>query len=385
MNIALIALSRSGKQITPPLTLAYMATLLEQRRHIVRIYDSALTPDQPLRSAFQQLRGFRPQVVVVAGNSIEGLSEAAQAFQQEDQRCTLLPLQLRSDDLDAGWVCSSVAKWFERHNVGRTSRSDILLPIANGTLDQLPFPARHLLSLEGYNLRAAGGELQTTLLVGGRASASDELMVLRTPAQIIAELRSVSHEFGLRHYLFPGIPLTIDRAWLYELLTRLVDASLNVHWEAIVEPELLDEALIAHMGRAGCEMVHFNLDGAKVFDTSAARDELRHVVSYFRQHNIYTRAEVKLEPVYEAIARLVDVAATFGLDDVRFSAVDPSAAGPNLPNLEDIARKRYDEGRDRQKYIDRFGTTLGNLIWRLRGPRQTSSFSNLSEDQERAV
>jgi hypothetical protein len=385
VNTALIALPRSGKQITPPLTLAYMATLLEQRRHIVRIYDSALTPEQPLRSAFQQLRGFRPQVVVVAGDSAEGLSLAEEAFHQEDQRCMFLPIQLRADDLDAGWVCSSVAKWFERHNAGRSGRSDTLLPITGGTLDQLPFPARHLLSLEGYNMRAVGGELQTTLLVGGSASASDGRMVLRAPAQIIAELRSVSHEFGLRHYLFPGIPLTTDRSWLYELLTRLVDAKLNVHWEATVEPELLDEALIAHMGRAGCEMVHFNLDGARVFDTSAARDELRHVVSYFRQHTIYTRAEVKLEPVYESIARLVDVAATFGLDDVSFSAIDQHAAGSDLSDLEGLARKRYDEGRDRQKYINRFGATLGNLIWRLRGPRQTSPFGNLPEDQERAV
>jgi hypothetical protein len=384
VNTALIALPRSGRPLLPPLTLAYLATLLEQRRHIVRIYDLALPGMPTLQATIQQLRGFRPQVVVLAGESSEALGEATSLLQAETNFVPL-PLQIRPDDLDAGWVCASVLQWYERFEATQSAEEGITLPIVSGTLDQLPFPARHLLSLEAYELRAVGGELQTSLLVGGTASANNGRLVLRAPAQIIAELRSVSQEFGLRHYLFPSVSLSSDRAWLYELLTRLVDAKLQVSWETIVDPEQLDEALIAHMGRAGCELVFFQLDAARVFDTSAARDRLRSIVGSFRQHGIYTRTEVKLEPEYESIARLVDVAATFGLDDVRFTALTQPTIGDEGANFEALARQRYDEGRDRQRYVDRFGATLGNLIWRLRGPRSSTSTDEFAEDQERAV
>jgi hypothetical protein len=384
MNTALIALPRSGKPLLPPLTLAYLATLLEQRRHIVRIYDLALPGMPSLQTTIQQLRGFRPQVVVLAGESTEDLGEATSLLQAETN-WTPLPLQIRPDDLDAGWVCASVLQWYERFEAVQSAEAGLTLPIVTGTLDQLPFPARHLLSLEAYDLRAVGGELQTSLLVGGTTSPHSGRLMLRAPAQIVAELRSVSQEFGLRHYLFPSIALSTDRAWLYELLTRLVDARLQVSWETIVDPEQLDEGLIAHMGRAGCELVFFQLDAARVFDTSAARDSLRRTVGYFRQHGIHTRAEVKLEPEYESITRLVDVSTTFGLDDVQFTAsTQGTPHGDATTDFAAIARQRYDEGRDRQRYVERFGATLGNLIWRLRGPRSTSP-DELEDEQERAV
>jgi hypothetical protein len=377
----MIALPCAGKPVLPPLTLAYVATLLEQRRHIVRIYDMALEPEITVDTAIQPLRSFRPQVVVVAGETPDMVGVVVDAL-HEDHHSLVLPVQMSRSGVDANYVCAGVLQWLDKQQIAHPApaRAPVAGPI---DLDDLPLPARHLLSLERYPLRAVGGELQTTLVIGACESA-DGRVALRSPTQIVAELRSVSREFGVRHYLIPEVPVTLDRAWLVELLTRLCDANIGVGWETTAAPDQLDTGLVAHMARAGCESVHFQLDAAKVFESTADREQLRRAVEHLRDHTIFTRATVKLVPPYESIPHLVDVAATFGLDDVRFDVarVEAASVGADETQLREIARQIYDQGRDRQRFINRFGPALGSLIWKLRGPRNNPA--NL-DDESMAV
>lgn len=384
MNIALIALSAGGKQPTPPLTMAYLATLLEQRRHIVRIYDLALEPELPVATALRPLHSFRPQVVIFSGEREELLVAAVNALKLE-QHTHVLSTPMSRTGIDAPHVCASVLAWLyrqERLEGAPLSSGGEIDPEVG--LDALPFPARHLLSLEHYELRAAGGELQTTLPIG--AMGAEHRVILRSPTQIVAELRSVSHEFGLRHYLFPDLPITFDRAWLFELLTRLCDAHLEIGWEATADADQLDEATIRHLARAGCETLCFDLDAALVFESTATRARLRTVVDLAREQSIFLRANVKIEPPYESVPRLVDVAATFGLDDVRFDVLNAEAVGVSSESshIQAMVRQIYDAGRDRQRFISRFGPTLGNLIWRLRGPQRHHPPKSLDDDGIRA-
>lgn len=379
MNVALIALPPEGTSVIPPLALAYIAGVLEQRRHIVRIYDLALHSDLPLGAAFRPLRAFRPQVVVVAGDRLALLEAAIETLSGQHHR--ILPIRLSRESLEVGCVCAQVLAWIDKQCLAEDDNLVINQQRegpdhSNLDLDRLPLPARHLLSLESYELRAVGGELQTTLLIGGRPDEGSGGVVLRSPAQIVTELRSVSREFGIRHYLFPGVKLTTDREWLHELLTRIDDANLGIGWDANADADLLDEGLLAQMARAGCERLLFSLDAARVFESTAARTHFKQTVAFARQQGIYASAELYLEPPYESIPHLVDVAATFGLDDVAFNvrtalAQDQTASGRSADDqrLEELARQRYSVGRSRQQLIDRYGPTLGMVIWKLRSWR----------------
>ena len=67
LKIAFIALPHAEDPIiTPPLPVGYLAALLEQQRHIVRIYDLALHDLTAPADALGPLRAFRPHIVVVA-------------------------------------------------------------------------------------------------------------------------------------------------------------------------------------------------------------------------------------------------------------------------------------------------------------------------------
>jgi hypothetical protein len=314
------------------------------------------------------LRSFRPHVVVVAGESSEMLAAVA-AVLRADASAVVVTAPMSRSGLDALRVCPGVLR-----RILMQTRAEPGAGLgASLSLDQLPFPARHLLSLERYPLRAVGGELQTTVLIGV-CDAEDERTVLRSPTQIVAELRSVAQEFGIRHFLLPGVPVTEDREWLKEWLTRLAEAALGIRWEAIAQPGRLDADMVALMAHAGCEALRFQIDAAQVFESTTAREQVRQAVTWARQHGIFRRGDVTLVPPYESIPYLVDVAATFGLDDVRFDVAHEEAvsAGFDETELRELARQIYNQGRDRQRFITRFGPALGNLIWRLRGPRSTA-------------
>lgn len=367
MNMALIALPSARKQAHPPLTVAYLATLLEQRRHIVRIYDLALEPGSALTPVLSLLRSFRPHVIVVGGEDAELVAAVAEAL-RDGHSGTVLAVPMSRSGLDAPQVCGSVLRRIMAQT-GEDARLDSVT-----TLDQLPFPARHLLSLERYALRAVGGELQTTLQIGCACNDNGRI-ILRSPDQIVAEMRSVAQEFGFRHFLIADVPITGDREWLTHYLDCLDEARLGIYWEAPVQLGYLDAELITSMARTGCEALCFQIDAAHVFESAALREQVRREVACARQHGIFSRGEVTLAPPYESIPYLVDVAATFGLDDVRFEVAKIEAVdvGFDAEQLIDIARKMYDRTRDRQRFIERFGPALGNLIWQLRGPRSMAS------------
>jgi hypothetical protein len=371
VNMALIALPCKGQPVLPPLPLSYLATLLEQRRHIVRIYDLALEPQQPLRIQLQPLRTFQPKLIIVAGDQPEVLQDALDAL-HADHHTHVLPLQMSRSGIDAACVCAKVIEWIDEQgsfDERSTRRSSTTL---YQDIDHLPSPARHLLSLERYNLRAVGGELQTTLLAGALNSTGDQI-VMRSPTQIVAELRNVSIEFGMRHFFIVDVPITIDPTWLRNWTTQLTEAQLHIRWEANADVDQLTPRLMHQIAQAGCEKLNFHLDAARVFESTGTRDHLRSIVSIAREHGIFVHASVKLEPPYESIPHLVDVAATFGLDDVSFDVATPANAATSETDdqeLQAMARQIYDAGRDRQRFIDRFGTALGSLIWKLRGNRR---------------
>ncbi len=384
MNIALIALPDNAPLTSPPLTLAYIAAILEYQRHIVRIYDLALTPDVPVATALRPLQTFRPQAIIVVGEHIARLEEVVELL--DAQHSYIVPMQLQRTELSVGYACAEVLAWINQQpgpealsEHDRVATSGKLAPNAPvRDLDQLPFPARHLLSLEQYGLRAVGHELQTTLLIGMPDGEHPNEIMLRSPAQIVSELRSVSREYGIRHYFFPEVALTTDMDWLHEFLTRLLDAHLHIAWEGVVNTEKLDMELLKQMLQAGCEVLRFDFRSTRVFETSQLRTQLKQTVTHVRQVGIYAWADLELEPPYESLPHLIDVASTFGFDSVNFkvrSTSDQNAIREEFRavgeegQLEKYLRQRYHAGRTRQQLIDRFGTALGTLLWRLRTSR----------------
>jgi hypothetical protein len=369
VKIALVAPPQlEDTSVTPPLPLAYVAAILEQQRHIVRIYDLALCGAMPLSEVAAPLRAFRPHAIAIAGDT--HLSAEIRAA-LSGYRVPILRLgsALRAFAPD---YAPGHPLWQMDEQLGAEDEQNVIyhaLLALDEDLDSLPFPARHLLPLEQYPLRTPTGELQTTLLAGQPGSQSGPL--LRAPAQIAAEIRSIAREHGIRHVVFADPPLTHDMAWLYELLEQLADADLGVGWEGRVRHDRLSPELLRSLRQAGCEVLCLQFSAAEVLDTRDQRAALSAIVEQAHELGIFVRARIELEPPYDAIAALVDLSATFGLDDVRFDvlsrAATPAPAISHQPaeQVAEMAHLRYQSRRSRQYFIERFGPQLGPMLWRV--------------------
>jgi hypothetical protein len=365
--------------------------MMESRRHIARLYDLALAPHSNAPETARQLRSFRPKLVVVAGTEGELPPEVAAELQSLQARVLSLRVG-RNDDMPVR-ACNDVLRWMFQEGFGKDEQI-VIWPWSDqgqdsSLLSALPFPARHLLKLEGYGLTACGGELLTTVLIGQRSDTDALGYVLRRPQAVVDELRMVTREQGVRHYRLYGAPITADAAWLRSLLVALEQAKLEIEWDGAVQAQVLDAAMIPLLRRAGCESLRFDFDAPQVLESASARLALRQLVAQARQHGIYARAELVLEEAYQSIPQLVDVAATFGLDDVRFLAhrAQEWQVGDGL-RVEEMARQRYSVGRSRQNFIEKYGPTLGPFLWPIRQSPLVSRLMNrkgMGERREDAV
>ena len=350
MKIALIALPSKQQNQLPPLTLAYIAAILEQRRAIVRLYDRALDSAGSWNDIRRRLQTFQPQRMIIAGDDNRIIEQAVTHFHQTYP--DILPLLVQRNGSEAPTIINNVMAWLD----GTDTTTEL-------SADALPYPARHLLSLERYALRAPGGEVQTPVVIGWSRHGK---WVMRSPHAIGKEIQAVMAEFGIRNILFYEPELTIDQSWLNELLDYFIKANLNVRWQATVTLEHLREETLTRLAQAGCEALTFSIAASSMFDSAQSRQQVRKLINSASELSIYTHATVLLEPPYEAIARLIDVAATFGLNDVSFELMQTLRVGDDEQQIQRFARQRYQQGRSRQRLIDRFGPALGGLLWQLR-------------------
>ncbi|HMO55874.1 MAG TPA: hypothetical protein PKA05_00485 [Roseiflexaceae bacterium] len=361
--------SNSDEPVAPPLLLAYVAALLEQRRHIVRIYDLAIRGSTSGTDRFASLRLYKPQVILLAGTD----ARAAATIESELITCGATILHLQADVRASGTIVSlaHMVQVLARGADGVNEQKVMIeaLVAIDESLDNLPFPARHLLPLEKYPLITLDRELQTPIVIGrflpgGRSE-------LRHPMQIVAELRSIASEHGIWHFQFIGPDLTLDPGWTRNLLHLLTTARTGAAWEAGVAYDALTYDLLQLYRQAGCEGVLVRFDALDVLADRDQRDRLQHAIQSAHAAGIKVRAQIGLETRYSSMPVLVDLSATFGLDDVQFaveSIAAPAATAGSQPEIESIAmlaRQQYHTSRGRQYFVNRFGGYLGPILWRI--------------------
>jgi len=374
VKIAFVALLRQEdvhtSRITPPLPLAYIAAMLEQRRHIVRIYDMALAKGAPLAASLAPLRSFRPHLIVIATDSLAASAPVEAALGDLSVPVIRLGTALRD-----GSVTQAVTRalWQVDEQSSRAGEQSVIfetLLALDDNLDAMPYPARHLLSLEQYPLLTLSGELQTTIFIGQQVSPT--YLAMRPPTHIVAELQSIIREHGIRHFVLSGATLTSDPQWQVELLQQFIASGLQARWEAMVEYDALTPELAMLMKAAGCEAISFALVAGEVLISREKRAILSQAAGYAHEASLGVRADIQLDPPYSMMPSLIDVSATLGLDAVHFYVLPDveldartNTDSVSLEEIAEMARTRYRSSRSRQFFVERFGAQLGPVLWRV--------------------
>jgi radical SAM superfamily enzyme YgiQ (UPF0313 family) len=137
------------------------------------------------------------------------------------------------------------------------------------SLDELPFPARHLLRNELYR-SPESGRMLTTIQTGRGCPArctfcsvhavAGRKVRQRSPENVVGEIRECVDRFGIREFLFHADTFTMNRNWVINLCRRIVEESLSIRWGCNSRVDTIDPERLQWMKRAGCWVIGYGVE-----------------------------------------------------------------------------------------------------------------------------
>ena len=284
----------------PPLGLAYLASTLEREGFEVQILDANCPPELPGPRLLKEIERIRPSVVGMTlftpdlgtfGHVLPGLKRLkAQgayghlvlgghhpSYHPEiieeigcewgvmwDGEAAFLALCLSllrglGDPEDIAGVISNVG------GRSRINRHRLTLD-----LDELPFPARHLLDNDAYFNPMSSQKISSLIMArgcpfscsfcSGATQTSKLSMRYRHVDSVLAELRQIKDVHGVEYVEFVDETFTLNKRLVHDVCDGLKD--LGLKWGCQTRADVVDAELLQAMGRAGCDKIAFGIDAS---------------------------------------------------------------------------------------------------------------------------
>jgi anaerobic magnesium-protoporphyrin IX monomethyl ester cyclase len=141
-------------------------------------------------------------------------------------------------------------------------------------LDQLPFPARHLLPMDIYaeavKINPLRGEINKpyTIIITSRGCPYNCVFCSscivwgkkwrpRSAKNVVDEIEQVANRFGIKQIDFSDDNMTLDRLRMVEICDQIIQRSIKVEWFTPngIRADTLDESLLRKMKKAGCKKI----------------------------------------------------------------------------------------------------------------------------------
>jgi len=294
-------------ELWPQTGLAYLAAVAEREGHEARIID-AMASRVGIEALAQDVRQWRPAFVVAntttptfnndafvigrlrdgcgapiafTGTHVSALPEESLASSRADlviineaeetlrellQAMAAGGAQPARGDLQSSFPAIAGLAW--RGDNGTIRRSAPRLPIAD--LDTLPFPARALLPNQAYRMPFfSGAPFATVIPTRGcpwpcsfcrAGSVWGRRVRVRSPHNVLAELRQIVGELGIPNIVFMTDSLTLNRQWAMDLFQAIIDNGLKFQWICNSRVDAVDFDLLRAMKAAGCVMVSYGVE-----------------------------------------------------------------------------------------------------------------------------
>jgi len=383
MRIALISPKWNKKANDyPPLGLGYLAAVLEQNQHQVRIFDFSLDSSSSLESDVQQVTAFNPHLV--------GLTAMTSVYHSALETATLLKAYLGRPIVLGGphaTMCperilteSPVIDFIVRGEGEMTIlelvdalSSNRELGSVNGLtyrrrgeivsnpdreliadLDALPFPARHLFDLKRYGLCTPEGQPMVTILSSRgcpyNCSYCFKGIVGRTyrqrsPENIIAELRQCIDEYGIRDFYFIDDLFTVDSRRLQAVTEGLIAQKLDIRWQCLGRVDRVNAEILRQMYAAGCRRIHYGIESGNQevlqrISKGIKLEQVRAAVRWAKEAGIQVKGYFMLGlpgDTEETMQQTIDLAVELDLDEAMFSLTTPF---PGTRLWDELVKKR---------------------------------------------
>lgn len=386
----LIIQSDDPSNISPPLSLAYIAAYLEKKRVKVSILDIAAEGIEIVKKIGKKTRfGLTNKEIIQrvknSGAKIVGITCASTLHAKEAH---LLAVLVKKADanilLVMGGAHPSVAPsqvlqdknidmvvrgegeitfWeiYKKYQKGKIPKNILGTSICQGkkiinysnrplikNLDDLPFPARHLLPMQTYLKYSKGTYLMrqpAMALISSRGCPGNcvycsvktiwgRVWRARSAKNVVDEIEVLINDFGAREIHFMDDSVSVNKKRLRQICQEIIKRKLDIKWTTPngIAIWLLDKKLIKKMKQAGCYRLTFGFESGnkdvlnkyigKFYDYNKAKN----IVTYASKIGLWTAATFILGFPYETKEQIEDTinfAISTDLDMAVFFLANP--------------------------------------------------------------
>jgi anaerobic magnesium-protoporphyrin IX monomethyl ester cyclase len=295
INPAPIGTLKATGVLFPPLGLLYVAAFAEKEGHEVEVVDLAL------RKKGEKMDFKRYEMVGISTDTTRHRQALQLAKRAKREGCTVVmggphPTYVDKEILSTGMVdfivrgegevtFSELISTLHRGNgkldsvqgISFLSKGEILRtpnrPFIEN-LDELPFPARHLVPMERYR-RTKMGEREVTPILTSRGCpfqctfcASSHFfgtkVRLRSPASVLKEIEEVYHRYSFQAVAFVDDTFTLFPDRVIEICKGILERGMDLWWWCLSRADLLirNEEMIQWMVRSGAKSVFIGVESA---------------------------------------------------------------------------------------------------------------------------
>jgi len=365
---------------SPPLGIAYIASYLEQQGVRVGLMDAAVegfSPDETV----ERIRAWRPTVVgitstsnffgnavalatavkrsagevatLIGGPHVSTQAEHAMQFACFDYACIgegeVTTLEL-VQALAAGAGVDGV-KGLALRRDGKLHRTEPRPMISD--LDQLPFPARHLLPLAKYVPQPNDGPYLPKLsTISSRGCPygcifCDHGIYGRTyrsfsAGRIVDEMEELVGRWGARDIAFVDSLFMISRQRVEGIVDEILRRGLRVHWTCTIRANIATRELLGRMRQAGCWRVRVGVESGneevlRFIRKEVTKEQIREVTQAAHDLGLHPKAFFMIGHPTETEATIADsiaFARSLPLTDITVQINTPLPGAPQFEVFE---------------------------------------------------
>lgn len=207
-------------------------------------------------------------------------------------------------------------------------------------LDEIPFPARHLLPLDRYTIlgekRRLGNVMtsrgcpfscifcSSSLFYGRRFRA-------RSPKNVVDEIEELVYKYKIRSIEIVDDAFTINLKRAWEIAKEIINRGLDIWWACGARVDLVTKELLKMFKRAGCEVIYYGIESGsekvlKILKKGITLEQVKKAVKWAKEVGmevvgsfiIGTPGETK-----EDVMKTINFAKNCDIDFAQFTAMTP--------------------------------------------------------------
>ncbi len=137
----------------------------------------------------------------------------------------------------------------------------------NLKMDDLPFPAYHLLEMDNYEYEIMGKRF--ALLEASRGCPYSCIFCLKkmygkyrtkSPEKIKKEIKNLIEKFNIKNLYFFDLEFTLNKKLVEEICDFITKEGYKINWTCQTRFDTIEEELLKKMKKSGCKIIHFGVE-----------------------------------------------------------------------------------------------------------------------------